>query len=145
MRATGIRVGAAVALDVEDVDLEAGEVLLRETKGNAPTRVILGRRIQEHLRRYFGDRSHGPLFQGHGGRRITARHTARRLGQWLAKAGIRMPASPHVLRHSFATSLYRRSGGDLLLVKEALRHRSITSTLVYARADEDRLRKALGA
>ena len=34
--------------------------------------------------------------------------------------------------------------GDVLLVKEALHHRSITSTLVYARADEERLRRALG-
>jgi hypothetical protein len=39
--------------------------------------------------------------------------------------------------------LYPRTG-DVLLVKTALRHRSITSTLVYARADGDRLRKALG-
>ncbi|MCC7172994.1 MAG: tyrosine-type recombinase/integrase, partial [Planctomycetes bacterium] len=49
----------------------------------------------------------------------------------------------HALRHSFATSLYRRTG-DVLIVKEALGHRSIASTLVYAQADEGRVRRAMG-
>jgi hypothetical protein len=40
-------------------------------------------------------------------------------------------------------SLYQRTG-DILLVKEALHHRSITSTLVYARADAERVRRAMG-
>jgi integrase/recombinase XerD len=49
-----------------------------------------------------------------------------------------------MLRHSFATNLYRRTN-DILLVKEALRHRSVTSTLVYASLDAARLRSALNA
>ena len=47
-------------------------------------------------------------------------------------------------RHGFATDLLRRSGGDLALVQAALCHRSITSTLVYARVDAGRVRAALG-
>ncbi len=42
-----------------------------------------------------------------------------------------------------AQNLYNRTG-DILLVKQALHHRSIVSTLVYARADEGRLRAAMG-
>ena len=64
--------------------------------------------------------------------------------RWLKAAGIERPASPHSLRHSFARDLYRRCR-DVLLVKEALRHRSIVSTLVYAQVDEERLRRAIGA
>src|SRR5262245_4544832 len=52
----------------------------------------------------------------------------------LARAGIKTAASPHWLRHGFATDLLRRTGG-LSLVQAALCHRSITSTLVYARVD----------
>ena len=48
----------------------------------------------------------------------------------------------HTLRHTFAMRLYQKTR-DVLLVKEALRHRSIASTLVYCRIQERQLRKAL--
>ncbi len=99
-------------------------------------------RILPHLAVYIGDRAAGPLFTTRKGQRITTRHTQRRVRQWFEKASITR-ASAHSLRHSFATELYQRTG-DILLVKEALHHRSITSTLVYAEAGEDRLRRAMG-
>ena len=105
--------------------------------------MFLGQALREHLREYLRGRSSGPLFADRHGERLTGRHVHRRLSQWLEKAGIKRPASPHSLRHSFATDLYQRTG-DVLLVKEALHHRSITSTLVYARVDEERLRRAMG-
>ena len=143
MLATGIRVGSAVALNVEDVDLDAGVLYLRRAKGDRPERVFLGRRIVEHLAHWVGKRHAGPLFPARGGRLMTTRHANRRLQRWLKAAGIERPASCHSLRHSFARDLYRRCR-DVLLVKEALRHRSIVSTLVYAQVDEDRLRRAVG-
>ena len=62
------------------------------------------------------------------------------LGQVDEDAGL----STHSLRHTFATELYRRTR-DLGLVQAALGHASITSTMVYARVDEERLRAAIGA
>jgi integrase/recombinase XerD len=47
-----------------------------------------------------------------------------------------------VLRHTFATDLYQRTR-DVFLVKEALGHRSIESTLVYVRSDRERLREVV--
>jgi site-specific recombinase XerD len=73
---------------------------------------------------------------------MTRRHAERRFRVWVEKAGIRR-ASPHSLRHTFATKLYKRTG-DVLLVREALCHRSISSTLIYARVDAERLRRVLG-
>ena len=90
----------------------------------------------------MADRPAGALFTSRGGRRLSHRQAQRRFSEWIEKAGIKGPASPHSLRHSFALGLYQRTG-DVLIVKEALRHRSITSTLVYARADEERLKRAL--
>ncbi len=142
MLTTGIRLGAAVAINVEDVDVVHGEIELRHGKGNRPARVFLGQAIREHLDEYLCDLVSGPLFPGRDGEPITPRHVHRRLRQWLKKAGINRPVSPHTLRHAFAMGLYQRTG-DILLVKEALHHRSIASTLIYARADEERLRRAL--
>jgi site-specific recombinase XerD len=141
MLRTGIRVGSAVNLDVADVDLDAGEITLR-CKGDRTEKVFIGSEIVERLRKWIGDRVEGPLFSTKDGRRLTTRQVARRLAQWVGNAGIRRSASPHSLRHSFAARLYARTH-DILLVKEALRHRSIASTLVYARPDRDRLRAAM--
>jgi site-specific recombinase XerD len=143
MLATGIRVGSAVALDVPDVDLDRGELRLKAMKGGRSDVAYLGREIAEHLRTYIGDRTAGPLFPGRGSERITTRHVQRRMGEWLKKAGIKTAASPHWLRHGFATELLRRTG-DLALVQAALCHRSITSTLIYARVDAGRVRAAMG-
>ncbi len=84
-------------------------------------------------------RTPGPLTR----QRVSRRQAQRRFAHWIEKAAITRAASPHSLRHRFAMAMYARTQ-DVLLVKEALHHRSITSTLVYARADETRLRRALG-
>jgi site-specific recombinase XerD len=142
MLATGIRLGSAVALDVDDLDLDAGEVRVRTTMGNRPEVVYLGSRIRHHLARYIGDRRSGALFLGIHGRRITTRQAQRRFHGWCREADIRSDASCHCLRHTLATRLYRRTG-DLLLVQQALRHRSIASTVVYAAVSELQLQRAL--
>jgi site-specific recombinase XerD len=136
MLGSGIRVGSALALEVGDVDLERGELQLRTTKGNVPTSVPLSRAICDHLRGYVAGRTSGPLFP------ISSRHAQRRLELWCKRAGIEHRVRPHDLRHSFAIRIYRKTR-DLLLVQQALRHRSIASTTVYARCDESRLREAL--
>jgi len=142
MLASGIRIGSAVALDVEDVDLDRGELWLRSTKNNRPDRVFFGKAICQHLREYIGCRTSGPLFQARDGRRVSLRHTQRRFEQWREKAGIMSTVSVHGLRHSFANRIYQHTG-DLLLTQAALRHRSIASTMVYARCDETRLRQVV--
>jgi integrase/recombinase XerD len=137
MLATGIRLGSAISLDVEDVDLDAGQLYLRTMKGDRREVVYLGRAIRAHLRRFISDRTTGPLFVGIHGGRISDRHAQRRYREWIQKAGIARASSTHTLRHSFATSLYRRTG-DLLLVQQALCHRSIASTVIYARVSRAR-------
>jgi len=141
MLATGIRIGSALALDVGDVDLEAGELWLRTMKNDRPNHVFLPPATVEMLRPFVENRT-GPLFTGRGGRRLGARHVQRRLATWLQQAGMTRPASPHSLRHSFATRLLEKTG-NLVLVKEALNHLSIASTLVYLRGREEELRQVL--
>ena len=142
MLSTGIRLGSAIALDAEDVDLDAGQIHIRTTKGNRPERVFIGKAIKKHLRTYLKNLLRGPLFQNAKGQRLSQRQVQRRFHMWSEKAGLPPSISVHCTRHTFATRLYRQSR-DIFLVKQALRHRSIAATLVYARADENRLRQAL--
>jgi site-specific recombinase XerC len=144
MLATGIRIGSALALRVEDVDLDRGDLLLRKMKGDRIVKVFLGRAIRDHLAEFVNGRRMGALFAGRGGSALSARHVQRRLRMWCERTGIRRRVSPHALRHSFAIELYGRTR-DLLIVQQALRHRSIASTTVYARCDERRLREALAS
>jgi integrase/recombinase XerD len=70
MLASGIRLGSVVALGVQDVDLERGELTIHG-KGDRRDRVLLGRKIQDHLRRFIGKRTSGPLFARRGSEALT--------------------------------------------------------------------------
>ncbi len=143
MLATGIRLGSALALDVGDVDLDTGEVRVRHAKWGREQTAYLGGEVVGVLREFLGDRTGGPLFATRPGRRLSHRQAQRRLGLWLERAAVRR-VGPHALRHSFAADLYRRTG-DVLLVKEALGHRSIGSSMVYTQVSASRLRAAVGS
>ena len=59
---TGIRLGSALALQVEDLDLVAGEMRLRIVKGGRVERVFLPPAVGEHLRGFLAGRASGPVF-----------------------------------------------------------------------------------
>jgi integrase/recombinase XerC len=136
---TGIRIGSALALDVEDVDLAHGELALRSTKGDRPTTALLP--AATALRGFIGKRDTGPLFLAHGNR-ICMRHAQRRISNWFAAAGIQ-GKSAHSCRHYFACALLGKTG-DLRLAQNALNHASIVSTTIYAQIDREKLRTAVG-
>jgi integrase/recombinase XerC len=139
---TGARLGSILAADAEDLDLVAGELLLRTTKRGRPQRLFLPPEVVQALAEHLGTRTAGPLFPAKDPTRpITARHAQRRLQAWLSSAACR-PASPHALRHTFALGLYRETR-DLLLVRRALGHQSLASTLRYADATDDDLRAVI--
>ena len=142
--ATGVRLSAALALREQDVDLGQSELTLWKSKGGRVERVVLGQGIREHLARYLAGKAGGRLFAGPSGAPMTRRHAGRRLSIWLERAGCRQACSPHGLRHAFAQGLYQRTG-DVLLVQAALGHRSILSTVVYAKIGEERLRAIVGS
>ena len=139
---TGIRIGSALALDVEDVDLEHGELMLRSTKNDNRTTAVIPATVVTALRQFLGDRTTGPVFLA-GDRRISMRHAQRRISIWLDLAKVK-GRSAHSLRHTFASGLLARTG-DLRLTQAALNHRSVVSTTIYAAVDRGRLRAAVGA
>lgn len=138
--ASGIRIGSAIGLDVEDLDLDHGELTLRTTKNDRPTTAVLLAAIGEKLKAFLGTRTTGPVFLA-GDHRVSIRHAQRRIAGWLKAAGI-TGKSAHSLRHSFATGLLAKTG-DLRLVQAAMNHASIVSTTIYTAVDRARLRAAV--
>lgn len=142
LASTGLRIGSALALDIEHIDLDDASIRVDSAKGGTRGRVFLAPGICDHLRRFIGDRTSGPLFVGWRARRLGRRQAQARLSMWCRRAGILRRVSPHGLRHSFATELLTRAPVEV--VQAALLHASIGSTMRYARTDEARLRAAIG-
>ncbi|KPJ58622.1 MAG: hypothetical protein AMJ46_13870 [Latescibacteria bacterium DG_63] len=148
----GIRAGELVALDREDVDLSTGLVRVWG-KGGKERVVPIGRAAEGAVRRYMElrckllppDGSRGgderALFLNRFGRRLTTRSIQRIVKKYLALAVGLSEASPHTLRHSFATHLLDR-GADIRAVKELLGHESLSTTQVYTHVTTDRIKKA---
>jgi len=82
----------------------------------------------------------GVLFLSRSGRPLGTGDVRRRLAGWTRRAGIE-GASPHALRHSFATHLLD-GGADLRSIQEMLGHASVSSTQIYTRVESARLKSA---
>jgi integrase len=139
---SGLRLGSAVNLRVEDLDLDRAEMRITRMKGHYPTTLPIAPRLVRALARYIGTRRDGWIFPGSAGQPMTTRHASRRIAIWADRAGLGGKATAHAFRHGFAQSLYDRNQ-DIALVKEALGHRSLAASAVYARASAGALRRAI--
>jgi site-specific recombinase XerD len=133
--ATGLRLGEALALEVQDVDLRRGEIRVRRAKGDRPRVAYVPADLVPRLAEWVEGRD-GRLFA------ISARHAQRVIGAMAREAGV--VASAHSLRHTTATRIYARTG-DLGVVQRVLGHASVATTVRYARAEEGAVRRAVGA
>lgn len=86
----------------------------------------------------------GPLFVGARGGPLNPRLVQRRMATLRGALGLPESATPHALRHSFATHLLM-NGGDLRAIQELLGHASLSTTQVYTEIDEERLLEAYQA
>lgn len=145
--ASGLRASELTRLKVDDINLQSGFVRAYG-KGSRERIVPLGRSAARALSDYLewsrplllkGFAS-ADLFLSRRGKQFTRQWLWRLIGKYLAQAGIRKKAGPHILRHSFATHLLGR-GADLRAVQEMLGHSQISTTQVYTHVDRERLKE----
>ena len=139
---TGLRVAEAAGLRVGDVELDEKCIRVVAKGGKLRTR-FLPVETRDLLKPLVARQpADAPLFRTTTGQAICDRHIRRLLDQWAARAGITRPVHPHLLRHTFATSLLRKTG-NLRLVQLALDHESPKTTAVYAHVADEELRAAI--
>jgi len=138
---TGLRVSELVRLNRDQVDLKRQEFGVRG-KGNKLRVVFLSDTAAQWIERYLRSRQDNfkPLFIRYSGKvdarnsgekmRLTARSIQRIVAKYAKRAGLPIEATPHTLRHSFATDLLI-GGADIRSVQEMLGHESIRTTQVY--------------
>ena len=123
----GLRVSEVCKLRKGDINFEDGVALIHG-KGSKEREVVLSDRCIEALRGTFQSETDFILFNQQLAP-LNSRSVFRFLKQIGKSAGLNV--HPHLLRHSFATNL-RRRGADLLIIRDALGHSSVSTTEIYA-------------
>jgi integrase/recombinase XerC/integrase/recombinase XerD len=151
----GLRAEELVSLKITDIDYD-GEQLRVEGKGRKTRYLPVGEVAMAAVRLYIGRGRNGltapsapggregeerALFLSKTGKPLGTSDVRRRLRVWATRAQIPGGATPHALRHSFATHLLD-GGADLRSIQELLGHASVSTTQVYTRVESARLRSA---
>lgn len=143
---TGIRVSEAIGIKLGDISEENDLYIIRiRAKGNKYRIVMIKKELIKDLLNnipinYANKDSY--LFINKKGTLLTQAYVSRIVEQILFKSGIRKQKNgAHMLRHTFATLLYKKQK-DLVLVQEALGHASLNTSRIYTHFDSDKLKLA---
>ena len=137
----GLRISEALNLNVSDAPTK--DVMSIKGKGNkvrlVPVLPVVRQAIADYQKLCpFAQDSKDPLFLGVKGKRLNPRAIQLRMQQLRSRLGLPETATPHALRHSFATHLLS-GGGDLRTIQELLGHANLSSTQIYTEVDSDKL------
>lgn len=137
----GLRVAEALDLNRDQAPL--GQALMVKGKGGkerlVPVLPVVAQSVREYLALCpYELPGGGPLFLGVRGKRLNQRIVRAQMQKLRAALGLPASATPHALRHSFATHLLS-GGGDLRTIQELLGHASLSTTQRYTEVDADHL------
>jgi integrase/recombinase XerC len=141
---SGLRISEALSLKRRDVPRPGeGDVLVVTGKGNKTRMVPVLQNVLGLIDEYAAICPHGlapesPIFVGARGGPLSPRVIQLTMERLRGALGLPDSATPHALRHSFATHLLSR-GGDLRAIQELLGHASLSTTQVYTGIDSERL------
>lgn len=149
---TGLRVSELTSLDRDKVDLDRREFGVVGKGGKARV-VFLSHRSVEWLQKYLNERNDHfkPLFINHSKNndnpitddektRLTPRSVQRLVKKYVHKMKLPIEATPHSIRHSYATDLLN-AGADIRSVQEMLGHKNISTTQIYTHVTNKQLRE----
>jgi integrase/recombinase XerC len=140
----GLRISEALGLKRQDMPTPtAGDVITVTGKGNKARMVPVLAQVAKLAADYialcpYELPADGPLFVGAKGGPLSARVVQLTMARLRGALGLPETATPHALRHSFATHLLAR-GGDLRAIQELLGHASLSTTQIYTAVDTERL------
>ncbi len=139
----GLRIAEALSLNVGDAPREGSDTPLRVVgKGKkqriVPVLPVVRQAVSAWLRLHPRPDPEAPLFLGARGKRLDAAVAQRTLRNFRRLAGLPEHATPHALRHSFATHLLA-GGADLRSIQELLGHAGLSTTQRYTSVDTERL------
>jgi integrase/recombinase XerC len=141
---SGLRISEALGLKRRDVPAPgAGDTLIVNGKGNKTRMVPVLQNVLVLIQQYAAMCPHplpaaGPMFVGARGGPLSPRIIQLTMERLRGALGLPDSATPHALRHSFATHLLNR-GGDLRAIQELLGHASLSTTQIYTGIDTERL------
>jgi integrase/recombinase XerC len=141
---SGLRISEALALKRRAVPRPGeGDVLVVTGKGNKTRMVPVLQNVLALVADYVAICPHplppqGPIFVGARGGPLSPRIIQLTMERLRGALGLPDSATPHALRHSFATHLLSR-GGDLRAIQELLGHASLSTTQIYTAIDSERL------
>ncbi len=139
----GLRIAEALALDVRDAPLAGSDGMLRVVGKGRKERIVpvlpaVREAVGAWLALHPDRRPNSPLFLGARGKRLDPAVAQRTLREFRRLHGLPEHATPHALRHSFATHLLA-GGADLRSIQDLLGHASLSTTQRYTSVDEARL------
>lgn len=142
---SGVRVSEVCSLDVDDIDLNENIILIRSGKGDKGRIVVIPDECKKAIDQYLKLRSGlslptKALFVSNKKTRYDTSSVERIVRDLSKAAGIRKRVTPHVLRHTFATTVMR-NGGDIRFIQELLGHASVATTQIYTHIDENTLKE----
>jgi len=143
---SGIRVQELVSLKRQHLDFQEKVIKIVKGKGEKQRSIPLHPELEKQLDIYLKE---GPscqddyLFCNYRSEGLTTEFIRQLISRCALEAGLNKKVTPHILRHSFATILYKDCGVDLKRLAELLGHNSIRHTIVYAHSDMRHLKEAV--
>ncbi len=144
---TGIRRAELINLNIDDIDIADGMVLVRLGKGNKDRRIPIGDRALHWLDRYLTEwrpdcpRSNlsNTLYLSEKGYKTRDGDIGKRIREYKQKAGITKLGGCHLFRHAMATHMLD-NGADIRYIQEMLGHSNLSSTQIYTKVSNQRLK-----
>lgn len=144
--ATGIRVSELISLTLDDVNITSGYI--RVSEGSRERIIPFGSVARTALKSYLKNARPGMiatesetvLFTNCSGQPMSRQGFWKVLKQYAKRAGIEADITPHTLRHSFAAHLVE-NGADLRSVQEMLGHSDVSTTQIYAKMTNNRIKE----
>ena len=141
----GLRAGEAVAIKPDHLDMRTCKLMIRDGKGAKDRTLWISSGLRDLIGQWLERRCESPwLFPTRSGSKLLTRYLRQMIKTYAEKADISEleKVSPHTLRHTFATDLYRETK-NIRLVQKSLGHSDLSTTMIYTHIVDDELEEAL--